>query len=401
MQMPNNNCCNCNPLRQCSSSCCNNNNNNVAITSSNFCCSQSSTTNNNFYYLLNGCPLSSSKQPPNPSSLPIYYLINPQRQIPYENNVGYTTSNLNNRQQQLQQPYNNLIDKLNIGSYYPIGGGGGTAAIIPQFPPPISNIQIPPTVYIIGNNPLSGIEEKGENTTTSTTQKIKETTISFSSSSELPPTENKSEGGNTTTATESTTLSTTTIEEIKEQQQNTTTIITTVTTTLGENETKISNATEPVKVEKRNDNQQEELEYPEESFENDEETTKIKKNKIKKRRRKILATKTFNNEGKMGRKIKRKRKRILSTKTSHLINKKCNSKILAKAINYALIGDNLSIAKRFIRRSVERKFEGEKFKVFCKDEESGDFNNLINFEEEKRKFCQITKGLITCIVIFD
>jgi len=159
------------------------------------------------------------------------------------------------------------------------------------------------------------------------------------------------------------------------------------------------------------------LEYPEESFENDEETTKIKKNKIKKRRRKILATKTFNNEGKMGRKIKRKRvklskeifskkifffqKRILSSKTSHLINKKCNSKILAKAINYALIGDNLSIAKRFIRRSVERKFEGEKFKVFCKDEESGDFNNLINFEEEKRKFCQITKGLITCIVIFD
>jgi len=104
------------------------------------------------------------------------------------------------------------------------------------------------------DNPLSGIEEKGENTTTITTQNTKETTIS-SSSSELPPTENKSEGGNTTTAKESKT-STTTIEEIKEQQQNTTTIITTVTTTLGENETKISNATEPVKVEKRNDNQQ-------------------------------------------------------------------------------------------------------------------------------------------------
>ncbi|KAF7623611.1 hypothetical protein Mgra_00010091, partial [Meloidogyne graminicola] len=65
---------------------------------------------------------------------------------------------------------NNLLDnfnKINIGSY-PVGGGGA----IP--------IQIPPTVYIIGNNPLIGTEEKGENTT----QKTKGTTTTTESISE-------------------------------------------------------------------------------------------------------------------------------------------------------------------------------------------------------------------------
>ncbi|KAL7073320.1 hypothetical protein ACQ4LE_007609 [Meloidogyne hapla] len=390
MQTPNccGGCCRCNPMRQCS--CCNGccgNNNAAAITSSNSCSQSSATTNNNNYYL-NGCP--------SPT-----YLINQQNPQPiplgniYGNNVGYSLGS-QQQPQQLQQPYNNLIDtynKLNIGGY-----------------PMAIPIQMPPTVYIIGNNPLTGIEEKGENITT---QKIKETTTTSSSSiTASTETETTSEGGNTTeTTTTSTTPQTTT--EAKEQQNTTTSSSTTVTTG-GENEPKVNNATEPVKVEKRNNQQEEELEYPE-SFEDEEETSKnfgsTKRNIIKKRR-KILAaaaavithnkaTKLINN-GSKKRKMKRKRKRLLTSKTQKINKNKCNSTKLAKAINIALIGEDISIAKRFIRRSVERKFEGEKFKVFCslkEDEENDELINLNIFDG--RKFCQITKGLITCVVIFD
>ena len=102
------------------------------------------------------------------------------------------------------------------------------------------------------DTPLTGTEEKGENTT----QKI-----AFFAISSTEPTENETigEGGNlientTQTITTTTTIisTTQTTTEAKEQQ-NTTTLITTVTTG-GENTT-INNTSEAVKVEKRNNQQ--------------------------------------------------------------------------------------------------------------------------------------------------